>query len=546
MAFEERFMPNAPVMNVRLQVARACRRLFVQTLLDSLARCWAAALLLCTLWFLIQPWLLGPMEGWVRWAVAGGVFALCTIAGVWLAWRRAPSAVEAALEIDLRFKLKERATTSLTLAPELARSSAGQALLLDADAHAAKLDVRAGFPVRLSRTAALVPVCAAALAVVALFYSPVFRSSEADAAKDAQKVANAADIAEKFNNLKKQAALTLPNDQLDDKMAEIEKLREKLLRQPFDPSDKDKLRERLQEMVPLEDMIKSRLDDLKSQQARNKSLQEKLKEMGKDKESRLAKDGPAKELEDALNRGDLDKAQKEIMALAEKLKSDKLSDEERQQLQKQLEDIEQKLNNLADLGDLKEQLRKDFAEGRLTQEEFDKLMARASADAEDFEELHRIGKLLGEFNGSLADGELDDAADRLIAIAKYIRDFDPNGEEYQRCLSDQQVLAECLGAIRQSLGNGPYPGGQRRASDDANTTGKAERQRAELSGKTQFTVTGVQKGGSFSKVPANQVGGVFRQAQQDAPDAIERQQVPPDAAEILRGYYENLGGGQKK
>jgi uncharacterized coiled-coil DUF342 family protein len=539
-------MPNAPVLNVRRQVAKACRRLFVQTLLDSLARCWAAALLLSTLWFLVQPWLLGAMEEWVRWVIAGGVFAVGTVAGVWLAWRRAPSAVEAALEIDHRFELKERATTSLTLVPELARSPAGQALLLDADAHAAKLDIRAEFPVRLSRTAALIPACAAVLAVVALFYSPVFQPSEADAAKDAKEVANAADIAEKFNNLKKQAALTLPNDQLDEKMAEIEKLREKLLKQPFDPSDKDKLRERLQEMVPLEDMIKSRLDDLKSQQERNKSLQEKLKEMGKEKDRSLTKDGPAKELEDALNRGDLDKAQKEIMALAEKLKNDKLSDEERQLLQKQLEDIEQKLNNLADLGDLKEQLRKDFAEGRLTQEEFDKLMARASADAEDLEELHRIGKLLGEFNGSLADGELDDAADRLIAIAKYIRDFDPNGEEYQRLMTDQQYLAECLGAIRQSLGNGPYPGGQRPAADDANTTGKAERQRAELSGKTQFTVTGVQKGGTFSKVPANQVGGVFRQAQQDAPDAIERQQVPPDAAEILRGYYENLGGGQKK
>ena len=36
------------------------------------------------------------------------------------------------------------------------------------------------------------------------------------------------------------------------------------------------------------------------------------------------------------------------------------------------------------------------------------------------------------------------------------------------------------------------------------------------------------------------------QAQQDAPEAIERQQVPPDAADFLKGYYENLGGGKKK
>ena len=29
-------------------------------------------------------------------------------------------------------------------------------------------------------------------------------------------------------------------------------------------------------------------------------------------------------------------------------------------------------------------------------------------------------------------------------------------------------------------------------------------------------------------------------------EAIERQQVPPDAADFLKGYYENLGGGKKK
>jgi hypothetical protein len=56
----------------------------------------------------------------------------------------------------------------------------------------------------------------------------------------------------------------------------------------------------------------------------------------------------------------------------------------------------------------------------------------------------------------------------------------------------------------------------------------------------------MQKGGTFNKIPSSQVGGVFRQARQDAPEAIERQQVPTEYADFLRGYYENLGGGQKK
>jgi hypothetical protein len=537
-------MPATSVLDVKRQVTKARRRLFVQTLLDTLTWCWAAALLTCTVWFLVQPWLVGQAEEWLRWAVAGGIFTAATAVGIGLGWRSAPSAVEAALELDFRFRLKERVTTSLTLVPELLRTPAGQALAADADAQVAKVNVRQGFPLRLSRTAALVPTFAAALTLVAVFYNPVLPSSEADGS-EASKVVNAKDIAEKFNNYKQQTAQAWPKDQEDEKLAEIDKLRDKLLSQPFDPTNKDNLREKLQQMLSLEEKLKNRLDDMKAQQDRSKSVQDRLKEMGKDPQRQLAKDGPAKDLEDALNRGDLDKAQKEIMALAEKLKQNKLTDEERQQLQKQLEQIQQQLERLADMGQLKDQLRKDLAEGRINQDEFNKLMARAGEDAKDMWEMHEIGKLLGECKGCLGDGELDDAADRLVAISKYIMDFDPN--EAERCEAELRDLEDFMGTIRQSLrGGGPLPGGQRPVAEEGDTKSKLERQRGDLSGKTQFMVTGVQKGGTFKKIPANQVSGAFRQAQQDAPDAIERQQVPPDAAEMLRGYYENLGGGKKK
>src|SRR5579862_5213618 len=159
----------AALLNVRRQVAKARRRLVVQKLLDTMAWCWAAALLASTLWFLAQPWLIHTAEPWLRWAVAGGLFAVATIASIVLAWRRAPSAIEAALELDLRFKLKERATTSLTLVPELQQTPAGRALVADADACVAKVNIGGAFPVGLSRAAALVPALGAVLALVAVF-----------------------------------------------------------------------------------------------------------------------------------------------------------------------------------------------------------------------------------------------------------------------------------------------------------------------------------------------------------------------------------------
>jgi hypothetical protein len=540
-------MPATPVSVVQSQVAKVSRRLFAQLLLDNFVWCWAAALLCSAVWFLAQPWLLGTLDEWVRWAIAGGVFVVSTAIGIGLSSRRAPSPVAAALELDQRFNLKERVTSSLTLAPELTHSSAGQALLADAGEHVAKVDVRQRFPVRLSWTAALVPACAVVLAVVALFYNPVFTTPEAEAAKakEALKVVNAKEIEQKFNNLKKPTTIAWAKDQpKSEQLEEIEKLREKLFLQPLDPNDKDKVRERLQQLLPLEDKIKDRLDDLKAQQERNKAMADKLKEMG-DK-NQLGQEGPAKGLEAALNKGDLDKAQKEMQAIADKLKNDKLNDEERKQLQDQLQEIKDKLDNVAEQKDLKDQLKKDLDEGKITKEEFEKKMGQADEQADKLKDLKELAKKVEATKDELAKGDCKCAGDKLGDAAKELQKLDPNGQEMQQLQQNQQNLQEAKNAMQQGLGqpNTP-PGGERPVAKDGKTGTKDEKQKGDLDTNTQFRESGQQKGGTFSKIPATQVGGVFRQAQQDAPEAIERQQVPPDAAEFLRGYYENLGGSKK-
>src|SRR5205085_5083485 len=90
-----------------------------------------------------------------------------------------------------------------------------------------------------------------------------------------------------------------------------------------------------------------------------------------------------------------------------------------------------------------------------------------------------------------------------------------------------------------------FPGAERPVAPDGPTKNKDARQRAEPDYRGKQRITGFSRGGTFSKVPAREIGGVFQQAVQDAPEAIERQRVPPDAAEMLKGYYENLGGQKK-
>src|SRR5262245_54337940 len=113
------------------QVARVSRRLFVQTILDTLVWCWTGALALTAGFFVLQPFVMQEPPSWVRWAVAGGSLGAGAVLAVILAVLRAPSRVAAALALDERFSLRERVTTSLTLTPQLVSSPAAQALLED-------------------------------------------------------------------------------------------------------------------------------------------------------------------------------------------------------------------------------------------------------------------------------------------------------------------------------------------------------------------------------------------------------------------------------
>src|SRR5439155_12686638 len=163
----------------------------------------------------------------------------------------------AALSLDSAFGLKERVTTSLTLAPEQAVSPAGQALLADVNQRINDLDVGSRFPVRLSWSAALVPVCAALLAVVAIFYQPIKGQARTTARNTgSEPAANAAEIDRKMQQLKKTITEKKPADQ--PKSEELERLiaeLDKIANKPHD--SRDQIRERVKEMSALEDQMKA-------------------------------------------------------------------------------------------------------------------------------------------------------------------------------------------------------------------------------------------------------------------------------------------------
>jgi hypothetical protein len=220
-----------PLLNV--QVNRVSRRLLFQTLINRLIWGVALALIAATVWFLLEPFVVAAAPPWLRWTVAAALAVVGVTVAVVLAVRSAPSQLASAFELDQKFELKERVTTSLSLRPEQAQSPAGLALLEDVNKRVASLDVPAKFPIRLSWLASVVPAAAAVLMLVALFYQPP--QSPAKPGPLAERKLTAAEKAElerTFEKMKPRREINAEERPKSEKLQEIEAEMEKIANKP--------------------------------------------------------------------------------------------------------------------------------------------------------------------------------------------------------------------------------------------------------------------------------------------------------------------------
>ncbi len=536
------------------QIQRVRRRLFVQAFMDYLLRCLAGALVAIAFWFVLQPLVLVEGSAW-RWPMALGLLACGTLAALVLARWRAPSSLDAALALDDKFALKERVTTLLTLSHEQTQSSVGQALAADVQQRLAAIEVAGKFPLRLGWSSAMIPVCAGLLAVVAFFFEPFWSSSHQ--AKGSIPVATAKEIQQQLDNLKKVPFRNRedepPNAQ-DKDLKELENAWDKLVKQP-PPKNENQIRDRVKEMKSLEDRLKDRRDNL---DAKTKDLKNQLKKLDADPKKAGAKE--VNDLQDALAKGQMNKAMDALDRLTKKLQDKKLSKEELQKLADQLQDLQQKLERLAENKDLKDKLQKEFDEDKITKEQLEREWDHLAKDAENLKDLQDLAEFLGECKDCLGrGGNMKDLAGKLRMIKGKLKAIELSDKEIQALMEELDRLDEAkealLLALNQCQGNcdGLIPGngmGQGRLPGQRRPVGKdpkdskivGARQKADSDPKAEHHITGFTNGGIFSRIPARDVGGAFKQAVQDAPEAIDRQRIPPDAADMAKGYFKKLGG----
>ena len=312
------------------QVLRALRRLFFHTWLYwlnwTLLACFSVCfigLLIPKIWHIEWSPALGP-ERWT-WSWSIGSLLAALLVATWIAWIRKPSRLQAAVEIDQRYHLRERCSSALAIADSERQSPAGQALIQDAQKQVDRIDLRDHFPVRPAGQWAwiLLPLAAC----IALLWVPDAQPSAVQvlansAAKQATNVKNATEPILKSVQKKLQEAEDKGDLEAIDEYKRVEEQLKKLQNKP-DLGAKEAIAD---------------LNEIKKEMAQKKESLGDSKQM-KEAFSNL-KDldqGPAENLANALQEGDFEEAKNEMGKLAQALQSGKLEPEQTEQLQKQFD-----------------------------------------------------------------------------------------------------------------------------------------------------------------------------------------------------------------
>jgi hypothetical protein len=492
-----------------------------------------------------------PCADWVPFAIAAGVG--CVVAAL-VAALSGPSRLDAAVAVDRAYQLNERISSALTLPVDLRETAAGRALVADAVRKLERIDVTSAFGLKLPRRAWVVTV-PAALAVAILFV-PSWASKTVQArttAKlDPKAVAKKTDALVKKIASQRQAIDKNKYPEAEKLLAEIQKKSEDLGKAP--PSQKDKL---MVEMNKLSDALKDRQKQLGSPEQISKQLQQ-LKEMGES--------GPADELAKELARGDFKKAAEQIKALQEKLKSDKLTPNEKKALKEQLGEMAKKLNDLANMEERKKQLDQALKNGGLNKEQHAREMEKLKQQARSLKQLEQLAGKLGEAHKALERGEGKKAAEalgmteqQLSEMAKQLEEMEALDGAMAEVMDAKNGLnMDAMNQLGESMGGGDSFSNRRSNGNNGRGRGRGAGDRPEAADQTATYTTKVNQqlrkgkavfqgftepGKTVKGESTIDIQGELDAAGAGAADALSNQRIPKSVEKHVRSYYDQLNKG---
>ena len=554
---------------IRRQVNRAQARLVLEQFWRVFGWSLFSALLVAVIGLAIpRLWILNLNQQVWDWSWIGGSAVLgIAMAGIWTFCIRR-SKLDAAIELDRRYGLKERVSSTLALSTDELHSDVGQALMSDAIRRVERIDVREQFRVAPTWRLLLPLAPALAIAILAMLPSAAMKQAEANVTTTPE--------------IKKQ--IKTATMKLQERIKESQKKAEEMGLQESDVlkevnKELDKLAgkdatDRKDALIKINDMakeIEKRKHDLGGAEQMRKEL-DKLKDIAK---------GPADKMADALKQGDFGKAQEEMKKVNQELKNGSLSKEDQEKLAKQLEQMQEKLQQAVEdqkqaRDQLQRQIEQKLAEGNVSeaakmQQQLDQMSQNA---AEKQQMMEQLAMKLGEATQALKEGDPKEAAEKLDKLAADLQKVQKQLEEAENLQEVLDQLADAKDAMKcdncqgegcaQCQANGNGNGKDGLAKGDGKGKGKGmgkgrgQGERDEEETDKSFYDTRVaaeaKKGQSVRVGDAsgpNKAGKSFESIKEEVmasiakpPDSIEDVTLPRDQRENAKQYFERLRKGE--
>jgi hypothetical protein len=430
-------MSDLQVSAWQAKVRQVRRRQIAQKFLRRLPAWLIGAILTAGAMYVVLPYLPWTIDWWLPLAIL--LPASAAVALGWVLYRN-PSPVNAAMALDDAFGLQERVTTVVSLKAELRSTEAAQALLADTAQHINKVDVQSRFPLQLTRDAASVPAALAVFALLVWLYQPAVTNLVKAGDGEQQLVTEKPPPEEtkevkKHNEERKKMAKALNSEKFEQLLADLEKLTKEMEKAETKPEAQQPA---IQEMTKLSDNIRKRQEEL----GKAHDIQQKLRE---DMDLKKFEDGPGKDFQKALSKGDMKQAMEELAKLAQDLKDGNLSEAEKKALAKQLKDLKQKLKDIAEQKARKEAIAKSDADPETKQKEMEKV----EKESQNLEALAHLAESLNDDAlKQLAEGDPQQAMQMMKDAMAQLDDLEKSEDEnaeLAEMLADIDKLKQCLG-----------------------------------------------------------------------------------------------------
>lgn len=531
------------------KVRHARRRLTLQRFIGILGWCWFVALSIALVIVVIDKYYPMPVQSWIWLSSAAALGFVAAI--VWTLITREKT-LEAALEIDKRFSLKERVSSTLAMRPEDLQSEAGQAVISDALKKIDRIDVPSKFTIAPSKKL-LLPLAPAFAAILAiLFISPAISDTTAGAktenAVTKPQVKKASQLmgkklAEQRDQAKKEG--------LQDAEKLFKKLEDGTKELASSPPDREKALGKLNDLA-------RQLQDRKNQLGGAEKAKEQLDQL------KNVDRGPADKFAQAASKGDFKQALNELKKLQNQLENSKLSDQEKKDLAKQLDQMKDKLNKLAEghkaaQDDLKKRADQMRQAGQVADaNKLEKQLQELQKQAPQMQQLQDMANKLGQCQQCLNKGDAKGAAKAMGEMQKAMGGMQQQMEEMKMIDDAMQQLAQakdqmvcqncggegcsqCNGKPGSGLGKGR---GQGDRPENKTNTSFYDSQAKQKVGQGSATVVDLVDGPNIKGNVESKIQQEVDSARHGTADPSSSRQIPKKLSEHAREYFDNFREGE--